>query len=204
LIKMSVHPTAEVSEKAKVGKGTRIWHQAQVRENAAIGENCNIGKGVYIDFGVEIGNNCKIQNYVSIYHGVKIEDDVFVGPGVAFTNDFYPRAFIWSDEKVVSTLVKKGASIGANSTIICGITVGEYAMIGAGSVVTKDVPDHGLAYGNPAELKGWVCECGRKMEELKKERDCIKGVCKFCNKETFIDKEDFKSIGKYENKEEEI
>ncbi|PKP54474.1 MAG: N-acetyltransferase [Candidatus Altiarchaeales archaeon HGW-Altiarchaeales-3] len=157
----SIHKTAEVSKEAKIGKGTGIWHQAQVRENAEIGENCNIGKGVYVDFGVKIGNNCKIQNYVSIYHGVEIEDDVFIGPSVTFTNDLYPRAFIWNEEKVSRTRVKKGASIGANSTIICGITIGEYAMIGAGSVVTKDVPDNALVYGNPAKIKGCVSKDGR-------------------------------------------
>jgi len=189
---VSIHETADVSKQAKIGKGTKIWHQAQVRENAKIGENCNIGKGVYIDFDVKIGNNCKIQNYVSIYCGVAVEDDVFIGPSVTFTNDLYPRAFIWNDEKVVSTLVKKGASIGANATIICGITIGKYAIIGAGSVVTKDVPNHGLVYGNPAELKGFVCECGRKLDEHKEEKNYVKGICKFCNKEILIDKENFK------------
>lgn len=186
-----IHPTAEVSEKAKIGNNCKIWHQAQIRENAEIGNNCNIGKGVYIDFGVKIGNNCKIQNYVSIYHGVIIEDDVFIGPSVTFTNDLYPRAFIWNEEKVSKTLVMKGASIGANSTIVCGIKIGKYSMIGAGSVVTKDVPDYALVYGNPAKINGFVCECGRKLEEFEEINDFVKGKCKFCKKEILIKKEIF-------------
>lgn len=164
-----IHKTAEVSKQAKIGEGTKIWHQAQVRENAELGENCNIGKGVYIDFGVKIGDNCKIQNYVSIYHGVVVEEDVFVGPSVTFTNDLYPRAFIWSDEKVTRTLIKKGASIGANSTIVCGVTIGKYAMVGAGSVVTKDVPDYALVYGNPAKIKGKVDKNGKIIEKYKND-----------------------------------
>ncbi len=161
---VKIHESAEVSEKAKIGEGTSIWHQAQVRENAVIGKDCNIGKGVYIDSGVKIGDACKIQNYVSVYHGVEIEDDVFVGPSATFTNDFRPRAFIWNEEKVGKTLVKKGASIGANSTIVCGVEIGEYAMVGAGSVVTKDVPPFGLVYGNPAKLCGKVNKEGEVIE----------------------------------------
>lgn len=159
------HPTAVV-ESEEVGEGTKIWHFAHIREGAKIGRNCNIGKCVYIDTRVEIGNNVKIQNFASIYRGVKIEDDVFIGPAVTFTNDLYPRAFIWGEEKIIPTLVKRGASIGANSTILCGILIGEYAMIGAGSVVTKNVPPFGLVYGNPAILKGFVCYCGKKLRDI--------------------------------------
>lgn len=174
-----IHPTAEVSDRAKIGNGTKIWHHAQVRENAEIGENCNIGKGVYIDFGVKIGNNVKIQNYVSIYHGVVIEDDVFIGPSATFTNDLYPRAKYWGEERLVKTLVKKGASIGANATIVCGLTVGEYAMVGAGSVVTKDVPQHALVLGVPARLRGYVCECGFPAKKENAHYICTKCGKKF-------------------------
>lgn len=176
------HPTAIV-ESEEIGEGTKIWHFAHIREKAKIGRNCNIGKGVYIDTEVKIGNNVKIQNFVSVYRGVKIEDDVFIGPSVTFTNDLYPRAFIWGEDKIIPTLVKRGASIGANSTIICGITIGEYAMIGAGSVVTRDVPPFGLVYGNPARLKGFVCYCGRELENVVEERnDCIVYKCNYCGK----------------------
>jgi UDP-2-acetamido-3-amino-2,3-dideoxy-glucuronate N-acetyltransferase len=168
----SIHPTAEVSPKAKIGEGTRIWHQSQVREDVVIGDNCIIGKNVYVDFGVRIGSGVKLQNNVSVYHGVTIGNDVFVGPGVCFSNDLYPRAKIWDDSRVVKTEIKDGVSIGANSTIVCGNTIGENAMIGAGSVVTKDIPPHALAYGNPAKVAGYVCVCGRKLEKKGKAHSC--------------------------------
>jgi len=173
-MKPQIHPTAEVSDKARIGVGTKVWHQAQIREDAVVGENCVIGKNVYVDFGVRIGSNVKLQNNVCVYNGVTIEDDVFVGPGVCFTNDLYPRAAIWDDSRRVKTLVKKGASIGANSTIVCGHVIGEYAMVGAGSVVTMDIPDNALAYGNPARVRGFVCRCGGKLtgEGLVKCPEC--------------------------------
>ncbi len=158
-----VHPTAIVEDDVEIGEGTRIWHFVHVRKGARIGSGCNIGKGVYIDAGVKIGNNVKIQNFVSVYRGVTIEDDVFLGPHATLTNDLYPRAFNESWE-IVPTLIKKGASIGANATIVCGVTIGEYAMVGAGAVVTKDVPPHALVYGNPARIKGFVCYCGRPLK----------------------------------------
>ena len=159
------HPTAIV-ESDTVGEGTKIWHFVHIRKDAIIGKNCNIGKSVYVDTEVRIGDNVKIQNFVSIYKGVEIENDVFIGPSVVFTNDMYPRAFIWENGKIVQTIVKKGSSIGANATIICGVTVGEYAMIGAGSVVTRDVPPYGLVFGNPAHLRGYVCQCGEKLYKI--------------------------------------
>ena len=165
-----VHPTAVV-ESENIGGGTKIWHFAHVRQGSKIGKNCNIGKSVYIDIDAEIGNNVKIQNFVSVYKGVIIEDDVFVGPSATFTNDLYPRAFIWDEGHVSATRICRGASIGANATLVCGITVGEYAMIGAGSVVAEDVPPFALMLGNPGRQKGWVCYCGRRLRTVEEENE---------------------------------
>ena len=185
------HPTAIV-ESQDIGEGTKIWHFAHIRSGAKIGENCNIGKSVYIDIGAEIGNNVKIQNFVSVYKGVIIEDDVFVGPSATFTNDLYPRAFIWDEEHVCSTRICRGASIGANATIVCGITVGEYAMIGAGSVVAEDVPPFGLVLGNPGRLRGYVCHCGRRLEkEEKLESGRSIYRCRECDKQIEINPRKF-------------
>jgi UDP-2-acetamido-3-amino-2,3-dideoxy-glucuronate N-acetyltransferase len=168
-----IHPTADVSPDAQIGAGTSIWHQAQVREGARIGRDCVVGKGVYVDFGVCVGDNVKIQNYVSVYHGVTIENGVFVGPHVCFTNDKRPRAVNadgsskgTDDWEVGEILVRRGAAIGANSTIVCGTTIGQWAMVGAGSVVARDVPDYGLVWGNPARLQGFVCPCGERLQEV--------------------------------------
>lgn len=158
-----IHPTAEVSPSASIGVGSKIWNQAQIREKASIGEDCIISKNVYIDTGVVIGNRVKIQNNVNVYHGVEIEDDVFLGPSMTFTNDRFPRAFI-NDFVVGKTLIKRGASIGANATIRCDVTIGEYAMIGSGSVITHDVPAYGLVAGNPARQIGWVCKNGHRTQ----------------------------------------
>lgn len=158
-----IDKTANVSSEAKIGNGTKIWINSQIRENTEIGENCIISKDTYIDTGVTIGNNCKIQNSVSVYQGVTIEDDIFVGPNACFTNDKVPRAF---DEewKITPTVVKKGSSIGANSTIVCGITLGEYCMVAAGSVVTKDVEPYSLVMGNPARHYSYIDKMGNKIE----------------------------------------
>ena len=166
-----IHPTAEVSIEAQIGENTKIWNLAQVRESAVIGNDCIISKNVYIDSGVRIGHRVKIQNNVNVYHGVEVEDDVFLGPSMTFTNDFYPRAFN-QDWKIKKTIVKRGASLGANVTVVCGNTIGEFSMIGSGSVVTKDVPPYALMVGNPARQIGWVCMCGQKMKE-----DLVCPVC---------------------------
>lgn len=160
-----IHPTASVSPKAQIGQGTKVWINVQIRENAVIGENCIVSKDVYIDHAVTIGDRCKIQNSVSVYNGVTIGNDVFVGPNACFTNDRVPRAFN-ADWKITPTFVKDGASIGANSTLICGITVGEYAMVAAGSVVTRDVEPYTLVMGNPARPVARIDKAGNKVEEL--------------------------------------
>ena len=182
-----IHPTAEVSPKAIIGEGTNIWHYVQIREYAKLGQNCVIGKGVYIDFDVIIGDNVKIQNNASVYHGVTIENGVFVGPHVCFTNDFRPRAINpdgslkASDDWILSkTLIRHGAALGANSTIRCGIIIGAWAMIGSGSVVTHDIPDYGLVWGNPARLQGFVCTCGERLEKESVQNDLVITKCPGC------------------------
>ena len=145
------HSSSIVSEKATIGDGSNIWHFSHIREGVKIGKNVTIGQNVYIDKDVVIGDNCKIQNNVSIYKGVTIGQNVFVGPGVTFTNDLYPEVDDWSEEKIIPTFVKNGVSIGANSTIVCGITLNESCLIGAGSVVTKDIKSNMIALGNPAD-----------------------------------------------------
>ena len=158
----SIHPSAIVEDGARIGAGTRIWHHVHVRTGARIGERCVLGKSVFVDSGAVVGSGCKIQNFVSIYTGVTLEDDVFVGPSAAFTNDRYPRA---SGEgwELLPTLVRRGASIGANATILPGLTIGEWAVVGAGAVVTRDVEPHRLVVGNPAKAVGWACRCGRRV-----------------------------------------
>ena len=158
-----VHPSSFVDEGTCIGKGTKIWHFCHILSGTVIGECCTIGQNVVAGPDVTIGNGCKIQNNVSIYKGVTLEDDVFCGPSMVFTNVYNPRAHIRRMEEARPTLVKKGASLGANCTVVCGVTIGRYAFIGAGAVVTRDVPDHALVYGNPARSRGWVCCCGEKL-----------------------------------------
>lgn len=167
-----IHKTADVSDGTTLGNGTKVWNWVQVREGVTIGQRCALGKGVYIDSHVVIGNDVKIQNNASIFHGVTIEDGVFIGPHVCFTNDLYPRALNPdlsvkepSDWMMTPTQVCFGAAIGANSTIRCGVIIGKWAMVGAGSVVVEDVPDYCLVYGVPARPRGYVCECGSRLEE---------------------------------------
>lgn len=154
-----VHPTAIVEDGADVGAGTVVWHHAHIREGARVGKLCVLGKNVYVDTMAVIGDRCKLQNDVNVYHGVHIGNDVFVGPSATFTNDLVPRAFN-SNWRVVETHVRDGASIGANATIVCGVTLGEYSMVAAGATVTHDVAAHELVVGTPARHGGWVCRCG--------------------------------------------
>ena len=158
-----IHPSSVVDEGVKIGNGTRIWHFCHLMPGSIIGENCNIGQNVYIDKNVVIGNGVKIQNNVSVYNGVTIKDDVFLGPSVVFTNVINPRSFIERKDEFKKTLVQKGATIGANATILCGIEIGSYAMIGAGAVVINNVPEFGLLVGNPARQIGWVSINGNPL-----------------------------------------
>jgi UDP-2-acetamido-3-amino-2,3-dideoxy-glucuronate N-acetyltransferase len=157
-----IHPTANVSPKAEIGAGTKVWINVQIRETASVGANCILSKDVYIDAQVRIGDRCKIQNGVSVYHGVEIGNDVFVGPNAVFTNDKIPRAFN-ADWKITPTFVREGASIGANATIVCGVELGEYCMVASGAVVTKSVPPYTLVMGNPARPVGKIDKMGNRV-----------------------------------------
>jgi predicted dehydrogenase/acetyltransferase-like isoleucine patch superfamily enzyme len=168
----SIHPTSQVDESAEIGTGTKIWHFSHIIAGSKIGKNCSIGQNVVIGPDVTIGNGCKIQNNVSVYKGVTFEDYVFCGPSAVFTNVINPRSEIIRMSEIKPTLVKKGASLGANCTIVCGHTIGRYALIAAGAVVTKDVPDYALMIGNPARQKGWMCQCGNKLNEKYKCPQC--------------------------------
>jgi UDP-2-acetamido-3-amino-2,3-dideoxy-glucuronate N-acetyltransferase len=159
---LHIHPTAVVDSSAAVGPGTRIWHFAQIREGASIGANCVIGKDVYIDKNVRVGDGVKIQNGVSVYEGVTLEDGVFLGPYCSFTNDLYPRSFS-KEWKLIPTLIKRGASVGSNATILCGVTLGQYSMVAAGAVLSEDTLPFGLYVGSPGRLKGFVSRAGHEM-----------------------------------------
>ncbi|HTR37134.1 MAG TPA: acyltransferase [Bryobacteraceae bacterium] len=158
-----VHESSYVDQPCVIAAGTKVWHFSHIMKNCRIGENCNIGQNVVISPDVVIGRNVKIQNNVSVYTGCVLEDDVFCGPSMVFTNVINPRSHVVRRDEYKTTLVRRGASLGANSTIVCGITIGQYAFIGAGSVVTRDVPDYALIFGNPAKLRGWICACGIKL-----------------------------------------
>ncbi len=159
----TVHPSSFVDEGCEIGEGTTIWHFCHIMPRARIGRGCNIGQNVVVSPDVIVGNNVKIQNNVSLYTGVILEDDVFCGPSMVFTNVVNPRSHVSRKDEYRQTLVKRGASIGANTTIVCGNTIGQYAFIGAGAVVTRDVPDFALVVGNPGRITGWMCACGIKL-----------------------------------------
>lgn len=174
-----VHESSYVDEPCHIGAGTMIWHFSHVMKNAHIGEQCRIGQNVVISPNVEIGNHVKIQNNVSVYTGVVLEDYVFCGPSMVFTNVFNPRSEVPrnTDADFLKTVVKRGASIGANATVVCGVTIGQYAFIGAGSVVTRDIPDYALVYGNPARQQGWMCSCGERLGKPNREDQMTCSVC---------------------------
>ncbi len=174
-----VHPSSYIDEGAEIGQGTKIWHFSHVMPRARIGRRCNIGQNVLVASDVVIGDNVKIQNNVSLYTGVIVEDDAFLGPSMVFTNVINPRSHVIRKDEYKTTLVKKGASIGANATIVCGVTLGRYCFVGAGSVVTHDVPDYALVYGNPARLRGWMCQCGVRLE-FAAERGTETAACSQC------------------------
>ncbi len=169
-----IHPTAIVDQPCSIGNGTRIWHFTHICEGAQIGERCTLGQNVFVGRGVRIGNNCKVQNNVSVYEKVTLEDDVFCGPSMVFTNVMNPRSAYPRDRETgfLPTVVKRGATLGANATIVCGVTIGEHAFIGAGSVVTRDVPPYAIVYGVPARQHGWMCECGEQLDFVEGHARC--------------------------------
>jgi len=174
-----VHESSYIDDGAQIGDGTKIWHFCHVMPRARIGLACNIGQNVLVSNDVTVGNNVKIQNNVSLYTGVTVEDDVFLGPSVVFTNVINPRSHVSRKDEYKPTLVRKGASIGANATIVCGSTLGCYCFVGAGAVVTRDVPDYALVYGSPARLQGWVCQCGERLNFVQKDAT-EQAVCHSC------------------------
>jgi UDP-2-acetamido-3-amino-2,3-dideoxy-glucuronate N-acetyltransferase len=175
-----VHPSSYVDEPCEIGEGTKIWHFSHVMSGSKIGRRCNIGQNVVVSPGVRIGDNVKIQNNVSVYTGVELEDDVFCGPSMVFTNVINPRSHVPRRDQYLATLVKRGASIGANATVVCGHTIGAYAFIGAGSVVTHDIPDFALVLGNPARIAGWMCQCGVRLGLRARFDDGVGAECGEC------------------------
>jgi UDP-2-acetamido-3-amino-2,3-dideoxy-glucuronate N-acetyltransferase len=173
-----VHESSYIDEPCTIGKGTKIWHFSHIMNDCIIGENCNIGQNVVISPGAILGNNVKVQNNVSVYTGVICEDNVFLGPSCVFTNVINPRSHINKKDEYKKTIIREGASIGANATIVCGNSIGKFALIGAGSVVTKDIQDYALIVGNPGNRIGWVCKCGEILNFKNK-----KSVCERCREE---------------------
>jgi len=192
--KFFIDSNAIVSPAAKIGNGTKVWPFAQIREQAKIGNSCNISNGVYIDKQVTIGNRVNIHNKACIYRPAVIEDDVFIGPHVCFANDKSPRSNRIKNLRDTHLLVKSGASIGCNSTIMPNVTIGKHAMVGAASLVTKNVPDHGLVYGSPGKLRGFVCTCGEKLEKVEEAQDFVIMECKLCHEKIKIPKKDYEML----------
>lgn len=170
-----VHPTACVDDRRKIGRGTKVWHFSHIMPGADIGSDCVIGQNCYLGSKARVGNNVKLQNNVSVYDHVRLEDGVFVGPSAVFTNDINPRALFPKNGNLKPTVVKKGASIGANATIVCGVTIGRYAFVGAGALVNKDVQEHAIVAGVPARVIGWMCVCGQKIGLNGRVRKCSCG-----------------------------
>ncbi|MHB0971400.1 MAG: acyltransferase [Thermoanaerobaculia bacterium] len=171
-----VHESSYIDEGVEIGEGTKIWHFSHILSGSKLGKKCNLGQNVVVGPNVTLGSNVKVQNNVSIYDGVILEDDVFCGPSMVFTNVINPRSHVLRKHEYRKTLVKRGASMGANCTIVCGVTIGEYAFVGAGAVVTKDVPAYALVTGTPARLRGWMCACGEKIR-----LDGERGTCSVCS-----------------------
>jgi UDP-2-acetamido-3-amino-2,3-dideoxy-glucuronate N-acetyltransferase len=179
-----VHESSYIDDPCSIGPGTNVWHFSHIMKNSRIGAGCNIGQNVVVSPDVVIGNNVKIQNNVSIYTGCILEDDVFCGPSMVFTNVLNPRSHVARKNEYKTTLVRKGASLGANCTIVCGTTIGRFAFVGAGSVVTRDIPDYALVYGNPARPRGWMCACGIALEFIGDNgKDKGASKCKACGAE---------------------
>ena len=175
------HESAYIDDDVTIGKGTRVWHFSHIMSHSTIGQHCNLGQNVVISTGCRIGNNVKIQNNVSVYTGVTLEDDVFCGPSMVFTNVINPRSHVNRKDEYKTTLVKRGASIGANATIVCGVTLGEYCFIGAGAVVTKNIAPYELITGNPGRMRGWVCSCGEKLKLALEAKAGTTTSCEACN-----------------------
>lgn len=199
--RVTIHPTADVSDDAEIGPGTRIWSQVQVREGAFVGSECILGKGAYVDLKVRIGDRCKLQNGVFVFHGFNLEDGVFLGPGVMLLNDKHPRAINLdgslktdSDWTVSEAVVRRGAAVGGGAVVLPGVSIGRFAMVGSGAVVTREVPDHGIVVGNPARLRGFACACGRQLEALEPDAEGMHMRCRACGSEVSIPLDDYQRL----------